>query len=88
MGLLCRSTRMGALEFNSIESNRYGIFGCPRSGPRFSNDLLIRNNCNEDWSTTHLGTSYGEGSGVNETTLFGQITFRVSDYEVFKIVIE
>jgi hypothetical protein len=32
--------------------------------------------------------AYGDGPDVNETALFGQKYFRVSDYEVFKIVNE
>jgi hypothetical protein len=33
-----------------------------------------------------LGDSYVRGSGVNGATLFGQESFQVLDYEVFKIM--
>jgi hypothetical protein len=35
-----------------------------------------------------LGASYGSGTGLNRYALFGQESFRVDDYEVYKIVIE
>jgi hypothetical protein len=56
-------------------------------GPVFNIDLLIRDNCHEnDESCSELGNAYGGGADRN--ALFGQRNFRVSDYEVFKIVIE
>jgi hypothetical protein len=39
-----------------------------------------------EWSFSRLGSSYG--SEENDTMLFGQLYFRVVDYEVFKVVIE
>jgi hypothetical protein len=71
-----------------------GIWNHPEIGPDFGNvdlsDLHISNNCNQNArSGGLLGVSYGRrGSGLNETTLFGQQEVRVVDYEVFKIVIE
>jgi hypothetical protein len=66
-----------------------GIYNFPDSGPVFGNDLFISSNChqNED-SCSMLGSLYGERPDANETTLFKQEYFRMSDYEVFKIVIE
>jgi hypothetical protein len=56
------------------------------SGPVFWHDLCISRNCDEtEYSYSILGEAYGEGPGANETTLFGERDFRVSDYEVFKI---
>jgi hypothetical protein len=66
---------------------RFGIWNFPDTGPVYWDDLHISSNCydNED-SYSMLGDSYGEEG--NETALFGQEYFRVSDYEVFKIEIE
>jgi hypothetical protein len=67
-----------------------GIFNDPGFGPVFGEegDLAISNNCNQnEYSCSILGASYGE-PGVDEDDLFGQESFRVADYEVFKIVIE
>jgi hypothetical protein len=59
----------------------------PSYGPIFFDDLLITNNCNVNYySHSILGSAYGEGADRN--ALFGQFQFRVSDYEVFKVVIE
>jgi hypothetical protein len=72
-------------------NGRYaGIYNLATSGPTFGGgfDLAISNKCdeNED-SYSNLGWAYGERPAANEKTLFGQRNFRVSDYEVFKIVI-
>jgi hypothetical protein len=68
---------------------RNGIWNLPGHGPVFFSDLVIWSDCNQnEASFSKLGYAYGEGPGANETTLFGQENFRVSDYEVFKIVIE
>jgi hypothetical protein len=67
------------------------ILNLASHGPLFGDceDLFISSNCDEnDKSVSDLGRSYGAGPEGNETTLFGQEYFRVSDYEVFKIVIE
>jgi hypothetical protein len=66
-----------------------GIWNHTKRGPVFAWDLVISSNCNEnEKSYSEMGLSYGEGPEANETTLFGQRYFKVSDYEVFKIVIE
>jgi hypothetical protein len=58
-------------------------FGCIRAS-----DLHISDNCHQnEYSYSSLGRSYGE-PGVDRYALFGQMYFRVVDYEVFKIVIE
>jgi hypothetical protein len=65
--------------------NRSGVgpdFGCISAS-----DLLVSNNCRNDYSFSNLGFAYG-GPGVNQRALFGQMYFRVVDYEVFKIVVE
>jgi hypothetical protein len=72
---------------------RVGIWNHPSYGPDFgdeySNDLCISNNCHQnDDSYSRLGRSYGSGSGLDQSTLFGQEDFRVVDYEVFKIMFE
>jgi hypothetical protein len=74
-------------------NQRVGIWNHPSYGPDFgdeySNALCISNNCHQnDDSYSRLGRSYGSGSGLNQSELFGQEDFRVVDYEVFKIVIE
>jgi hypothetical protein len=51
-------------------------------------DLGIILECHENrYSYSELGLAYGEGPEANTTTLFGQMRFRVSDNEVFKIVV-
>jgi hypothetical protein len=70
-----------------------GIWNHPDDGPEFGNyanfDLSISHDSSETYSWSKLGTSYGgRGPGLNKTALFGQNYSRVSDYEVFKIVIE
>jgi hypothetical protein len=69
---------------------KWGFYNFNDEGPCFNDDLFIFDDCNQnEGSISHLGESYGTGGpGVNETTLFGQESFRVVDYEVFKIVIE
>jgi hypothetical protein len=58
-------------------------------GPAFGVDLWIHSSSHENVSLrSSLGFAYGEGPDANETTLFGQRKFRVSNYEVFKIVIQ
>jgi hypothetical protein len=70
-----------------------GVLNHPKYGPDFGNDdwsdLYISNNCHQrEYSHSRLGKAYGSGSGLNQNALFGQLRFRVVDYEVFKIVIE
>jgi hypothetical protein len=68
-----------------------GISNYPFLVARFGTgfDLLISNNCHQNTrSRSLLGCAYGRRSGVNRYALFGQDSFRVVDYEVFKIVIE
>jgi hypothetical protein len=68
---------------------RIGIRNLASYGPIFGIDLCISSDCNEnEESWSDLGYSYGEKPGANGTTLFGQEFYRVSDYEVFRIVIE
>jgi hypothetical protein len=68
---------------------RVGIWNYSWHGPIFGRDISIRSNCNENKeSFSNLGWAYGEGPGANRTTLFGQMNFILSDYEVFKIEIE
>jgi hypothetical protein len=67
-----------------------GIWNYPQHGPVFGSrnfDLYISDDCNQDnYSFSHLGASYERrGRGVNDTTLFGQESFRVADYEVYFI---
>jgi hypothetical protein len=65
---------------------RFGILHDASYGPGFNHDLFISSNCHEnDESGSILGCAYGEEPGANETTLFGQQHFRVSDYELFQI---
>jgi hypothetical protein len=83
----------GSGEIFHRNDKEVGIVNHPELGPFFGNeyvtDLFISNNCHQhEHSWSSLGSSYGRGSGVNDTTLFGQRHFRVLDYEVFKIVIE
>jgi hypothetical protein len=77
-------------EIFNRNDHKVGIWNYNGSGPIFGNDLFISNNCNQNEnSNSDLGSSCGRrGLGVNYTTLFGQMFFRVVDYEVFKIVIE
>jgi hypothetical protein len=67
-----------------------GIFTHLLKGPAFGLvDLFISSDCHQyEFSYSILGLSYGRGPGVNPYALFGQNSFRVDDYEVFKIVIE
>jgi hypothetical protein len=77
---------VGAL-FN--RNSDVGIVNHPYAGPIFNFGLSISSNCHEnEISSSVLGIAYGERPEANETTLFGQEHFRMSDYEVFKIVIE
>jgi hypothetical protein len=72
--------------------NEGGVGNHPTIGPVFGSflyDLCISDNCRQtDKSCSSLGVSYGSRPSVNGSTLFGQESFRVFDYEVFKIVIE
>jgi hypothetical protein len=67
----------------------FGILHDADCGPIFNDDLFISCNCHgNDESGSISGWAYGEGPEANETTLFGQQRFRVSDYEVFTVEIE
>jgi hypothetical protein len=71
------------------KGGNYGIWNDADYGNGFSHDLIISNDCNKnEASFSKLGYAYGEGPEANGRSLFGQDFFRVSDYEVFKIVIE
>jgi hypothetical protein len=66
-----------------------GVWNHSDVGPWSGNDLGISNNCRQnEYSYSRLGGSYGSGPELDRYALFGQETFRVVDYEVFKIVIE
>jgi hypothetical protein len=74
--------------FDQVE-NSGGIYNHVEYGPMFGYYLCISSDCNTNKiSGSKVGGSYGEWTGANDTSLFGQEYFRVSDYEVFKIVIE
>jgi hypothetical protein len=63
-----------------------GIWNHREFGPVFGDcgDLAISRDCNEnEESRSNLGHSYGAGPEANETTLFGERNFILS--EVFKI---
>jgi hypothetical protein len=65
----------------------HGTWNRPGFGPDFWGDISISNNCNKnEESFSILGWAHGEGA--NRSALFGQESFRVSEYEVFKIGIE
>jgi hypothetical protein len=83
----------GCGEMFHRNDHEVGVINYDRSGPWFGigfGDLAISSDCHQNrrsWSG--LGRSYGaRGTGVSDNTLFGQESFRVIDYEVFKIVIE
>jgi hypothetical protein len=67
-----------------------GIINDPYAGPWFRCDLFISKNVTRMMNFIHsiLGGSYGGDDGLYPVALFGKELFRVSDYEVFKIVIE
>jgi hypothetical protein len=65
------------------------IFGMIANGDEAGFDLIISDDCHQNEnSSSSLGMSYGKGPGLNQNALFEQESFRVVDYEVFKIVIE
>jgi hypothetical protein len=80
----------GRAEVHRRNENEIGIVNHSGFGPVFGNypcDIAISNNCHQnEGSFSNLYTSYGDGA--NEAKLFGQETFRVCDYEVYKIVVE
>jgi hypothetical protein len=83
----------GCGEIFHRNDNETGVFNHPSFGPEFGSgdglpDLLISAMCHQINSSSKLGGSYGRGPGMNRYALFGQVNFRVVDYEVFKIVIE
>jgi hypothetical protein len=83
----------GCGEIFHRNDNEVGVWNYPDAGPDFGNlnssDLHISNDCHQnEESCSRLGGSYGGGPDMNQYALFGQLQFRVVDYEVFKIVIE
>jgi hypothetical protein len=82
----------GCGEIFHRNDHEVGIYNYNSYGPAFGNfgsDLRVLNNCHlgeRSWS--RLGGSYGTVPDMNQYALFGQVNFRVVDYEVFKIVIE
>jgi hypothetical protein len=68
---------------------KVGFYNFTDDGPVFNDNLYISNVCHmNERSSSRLGSSYGEGPGLNPLALFGQEWIRVDDYEVFKMVIE
>jgi hypothetical protein len=66
-----------------------GILNDHYWGPVFGNNLVITDSCHQnEYSSSILGGAYGKGPGLNQNALFRQKSFRVVDYEVFKIVTE
>jgi hypothetical protein len=82
----------GVGEIFHRHENAMGILNHLLYGPVFGRgpcDLGISDNCHKNnGSCSSLGNSYGDGPGVDRYALFGRGSFRVVDYEVFKIVIE
>jgi hypothetical protein len=74
-------------QFDRNDREEIGILNHPNVGPYFWIDLSISDDCDKfALSCSWLGDAYGEGPEINESTLFGKVEFRVSDYEVFKIL--
>jgi WD40 repeat protein len=71
--------------------HKVGVTNYMGNGPLFGKagwDLGISSECHQnEFSSSRLGVSYENESGLNDTILFGQARFRVLDYEVFKIII-
>lgn len=90
--------QFGAVVLNLIETKERMGFGMLQTvvlhldlTSWISNDCHEKDKANsqlgEGNSFSHLGQGYGKGPEANRTTLFGKQKFRVSDYEVFKIVV-